>query len=100
MTCSASDATVAPLPRCIGTMAERLARLRLDPSKIRIGIRRWVEPQWSVTLYSTKTGEMLIRAITASSMSLEQGVEWVLRWAERTGFDGVDLDMNWTYPAP
>lgn len=75
---------------------DTLVRLRADPEKVRVSIRR-VEPRWwRVTIASRCGGGILSTGATEPREALARA----LRWANETRMDGIDLDMQRAYKHP
>lgn len=75
-----------------------LRRFRADPSRIRVGIMRYGEgPQrWVAMVTQKQTGAKTL----GFSDDPERAVEIALGHARANRFDGIDLDMQWSYPHP
>lgn len=75
---------------------KRLARFRLDPSKLRISVR----PEGERWLATIKSREGDIVCIQVRDAKARAAVRRALRRADELGIEGVDLGMQWAYPHP
>lgn len=73
----------------------RLARFRVDPSKVQVAIRA-DGSKWLVTVTSRETGQQ----VESRGLHPRNVITKALRTAETVGFDGIDLGMEWTYKHP
>ena len=73
----------------------RLVRLRADPSKISVSIKREYSDFWRATVCEINGG---VRAAVSGAFSPEKAIEKVLRLA--SDFDGIDLDLKNVYEHP
>ena len=89
-------------------MAERLARFRVDPSRVRVSLRA-ESGGWRVKL-SVRPHVLLtgmrhpvpkhVRESTAWALNPKHAVDVALRSAQMMGMPGIDLDMQEAYPHP
>ncbi len=83
-----------------------LARFRVDPSKVRVGIRRDIictGPKWKpgyyiITLTSIEDGRTV--EVVSAAEHLSKGLACALTQARKRQFDGIDAKMQWAYPHP
>jgi hypothetical protein len=76
--------------------AAKLVRLRADPKKIRVSIRK-NKDKWQVTITCRSTGESII---ANSSLSPEKAIMSALKSADKKNYKGIDLLMEWAYKHP
>lgn len=78
-------------------MKAELVRLRADPKKIRVSIRR-AGNLWRVVVRSLITDSMT----SAGNQDPGVALRYALEAASRLGddFEGLDLDMQWAYEHP
>jgi hypothetical protein len=74
----------------------KLVRLKADPKKIRVSVCHTEHDTWWVTVKQLSTGWLA----SVESVSPIVALKKALRRACNAGFDGIDLDMDWTYPHP
>jgi len=78
--------------------AEKLARFKADPVRVRVSIRRCGSQTkgWHATVAHRQTGQIF----AALSVDPEEAVNRALHKAEVEGMDGIDLDMARAYAHP
>jgi hypothetical protein len=79
-------------------LAKKLVRWRADPEKIRVSIQKSTKSssRWRVTVTCRATGKF----VTCRSLSPERAIMRALKAADKVGYDGVDLYMQWAYRHP
>lgn len=76
-----------------------LARFRVDPARVRIGVRRTLDGWWLVTITSRES-PFLMPVVSLHSISPVKALVRALRRADNAKIPGIDLGMGWAYPHP
>lgn len=76
--------------------ADHLVRLRADPRKIRVGVRRHGDG-WRVTL-EDRAGYYLVHGDTEHAENLPRLIDHLIDRAQN--WPGVDRDMQWVFRHP
>lgn len=74
----------------------RLARLRANPKRVRVAIRRMPDGRWLATVQSREDG----RAVGCLHNVALRALARAIRSASDAKFPGVDLGMDWAYVHP
>lgn len=77
-------------------MTPRLARFRVDPSRLRVSIRRQPDGEWEVCIATRADDALVARGGNTPRKALARA----LRAADEEGLPGVDLHMQWAYEHP
>ena len=76
---------------------KRLVRLRVDPRKARVRIRRMDGGSWQATIYPLDGSTAAASGLARTPL---QAVARALRIAEALRVPGVDLSMGWAFEHP
>ena len=77
----------------------RLARFRADPRKIRVSICT-LGSEWYATVWKRADPGKYIDFIGRGGSTPRIAIDRALVAAEELGWDGIDLNMDWSYEHP
>ena len=85
-------------------LAPKHVRLRVDPKKIRVLIRKhdmgrgvvW----WCCTLVGKSAKTMASGVVEYDSVSVDRAIDKAIKAAEASGMEGLNLGLDWAYGHP
>lgn len=85
----------------LGERVQTFARFRADPSKVKVSVRHCPRDLWVASVVAREDADKEdALEYVALDTTAKLAIEEALRSAAENNLEGVNLDMNRTYPHP